>query len=83
MTKNNSLDNGYPLPVKFLRSLAQTILRQRFSVFQITDPDLDVQPPRKNLSQGFYQQHPQLKAQRLRAIDWKHDGSQIEDKVRH
>lgn len=76
-------DNGYPLPVKFLRSLAQTIVRQRSSIFQITDPDLDVRPPGKNWPQGFYRRHPQLKARRLRAIDWKRDGSQIEDKVRH
>jgi hypothetical protein len=76
-------DNGYPLPVKFLRSLAQTIVRQRSSIFQITDPDLDVRPPGKNWPQGFYRRHPQLKARRLRAIDWKRDGSQIEDKIRH
>jgi hypothetical protein len=76
-------DNGYPLPVKFLRSLAQTIVRQRSSIFHITDHGLDVQPPEKNWPQGFYRRHPQLKARRLRAIDWKRDGSQIEDKVRH
>ncbi|KUL81723.1 hypothetical protein ZTR_09472 [Talaromyces verruculosus] len=53
------------------------------SIFQITNPDLDVRPPGKNWPQGFYRRHPQLKARRLRAIDWKRDGSQIEDKVRH
>ncbi|GAM43547.1 hypothetical protein TCE0_051f18448 [Talaromyces pinophilus] len=76
-------DNGYPLPVKFLRSLAQTIVRQPSSIFQITEPGIDVRPPGKNWPQGFYRRHPQLKARRLRAIDWKRDGSQIEDKVRH
>lgn len=76
-------DNGYPLPVKFLRSLALIIVRQRSSIFQITDPGLEVRPPGKNWPQGFYRQHPQLKARRLRAIDWKRDGRHIEDKVRH
>jgi hypothetical protein len=27
-------ENGFPIPVKYLRSLAQVILRQRFSIFQ-------------------------------------------------
>ncbi|KAJ6016395.1 hypothetical protein N7540_010986 [Penicillium herquei] len=76
-------DNGYPLPVKFLRSLALITVRQRSSNFQITDPSLKVRPPGKNWPQGFYRRHPQLKARRLRAIDWKRDGRHIEDKVRH
>ncbi|KAJ5745113.1 hypothetical protein N7520_010295 [Penicillium odoratum] len=76
-------DNGYPLPVKFLRSLALIIVRQRSSNFQITDPGLELRLPGKNWPQGFYQRHPRLKARRLRAIDWKRDGRQIEDKVRH
>ncbi|KAJ6016491.1 hypothetical protein N7540_011082 [Penicillium herquei] len=73
----------YPLPVKFLRSLALIIVRQRSSNFQITDPGLEVRLPGKNWPQGFYRRHPQLKARRLRVIDWKRDDRQIEDKVRH
>jgi hypothetical protein len=76
-------DNGYPLPVRFLRSLALVIAHQRSSTFQITDPRLKIQPPGKNWPQNFYLRHPQLKARRLRAIDWKRDNRQIEDKVRH
>jgi hypothetical protein len=75
--------NGYPLPVKFLRSLALVIARQRSSTFQIIDPSLEIRPPGKNWPQGFYLRHPQLKARRLRAIDWKRDDRQIEEKVRH
>jgi hypothetical protein len=76
-------DNGYPLPVKFLRSLAVVIVRQRSSIFQARDPSLKVRPPGKNWPQGFYRRHPQLRACRLRAINWKRDDRQIEDKVRH
>jgi hypothetical protein len=76
-------DNGYPLPVKFLRSLARVIAQQRSSTFQIIDPSFEVRPPGKNWPQGFYLRHPQLKARRLRAIDWKRDDRQIEEKVRH
>ncbi|KAJ5904761.1 uncharacterized protein N7473_001677 [Penicillium subrubescens] len=76
-------NNGYPLPVKFLRSLALVIARQRSSTFQIIDPSLEIRPPGKNWPQGFYLRHPQLKARRLRAIDWKRDDRQIEEKVQH
>jgi hypothetical protein len=76
-------DNGYPLPVRFLRSLALVIALQRSSTFQITDPRLEIRPPGKNWPHDFYLRHPQLKARRLRAIDWKRDDRQIEDKVRH
>ncbi|KAK5805975.1 hypothetical protein VI817_000233 [Penicillium citrinum] len=76
-------DNGYPVPVKFLRSLALVIVRQRSSIFQARDPSLKVRPPGKNWPQGFYRRHPELRARRLRAIDWKRDDRQIEDKVRH
>ncbi|OQE13948.1 hypothetical protein PENSTE_c041G06370 [Penicillium steckii] len=75
--------NGYPLPVKFLRSLAVVIVRQRSLIFQARDPSLKVRPPGKNWPQGFYRRHPQLRARRLRAIDWKRDDRQIVDKVRH
>jgi hypothetical protein len=76
-------ENGYPLPVKFLRSFAMIIVRQRSSNFQITDHSLKVRPPGKNWPQAFYRRHPQLKARRLRAIDWKRDGRHIGDKFRH
>ena len=46
-------DNGYPLPVKFLRSLALIIVRQRSSNFQITDPSLKIRPPGKNWRRAF------------------------------
>ncbi|KAJ5963054.1 hypothetical protein N7481_013359 [Penicillium waksmanii] len=70
-------DSGYPLLVKFLRSLAMVIMRQRSSIFQTRGPSLKVRPPGKNWPQGFYRRHPQLRARRLRAIDWKRDDWQI------
>ncbi|OKP13281.1 hypothetical protein PENSUB_1012 [Penicillium subrubescens] len=47
------------------------------------DPGLEIRPPGKNWPQGIYLRHPQLKGRRLRAIDWKRDDRQIEEKVRH
>jgi hypothetical protein len=61
--------NGYPIPVKFLRSLAQVIVRQRSSAFHIHPPDDAVKPPGKNWPQGFYKRHPELKSRRVKALD--------------
>jgi hypothetical protein len=40
--------NGYPIPVKFLRFLAQVIVRQRLSAFHIPPTDDAVKSPGKN-----------------------------------
>ena len=69
-----------PLPVKSLRTLAQTIRRQRCSPFQISTAD-NVPPPGKNWPQGFYKRHPQLKARRTKAIDRNRHEQHIYDKV--
>jgi hypothetical protein len=55
-------ENGYPIPVKFLRSLAQVIMRRRPSTFQIPWTDHNVRPPGKSWPQGFDKRHPQLKS---------------------
>ena len=61
--------NGYPLPVKVLRSLALVIRQRRRS-----SPEEIIKPPGKNWPQGFYKRNPLLKARRLRAITWdRHD----------
>ena|SRR5437763_10543400 len=40
--------NGFPVPVKHLRPLAFTIVRQRSSVFQASSDDEASKPPGKN-----------------------------------
>ena len=45
--------NGFPVPVKHLRQLAFTIVRQRSSVFQAPSEDEAVKPPGKNWPQAF------------------------------
>jgi hypothetical protein len=74
--------NGFPLPVKFARTLAHVIALQRASVFQTpaTDRD-DIRPPRKNWPQAFYKRHPELKAMRMQAIDWQRHDYHIYEKV--
>ena len=74
--------NGFPLPVKFLRELAAVIVRQRTSTFQVPAADsADVRPPGKNWPQAFYKRHPELKAMRLKALDWERHDRNIYDKV--
>jgi hypothetical protein len=70
---------GFPIPVKFLGSIAHIIKRQRSSAFQILAADEGIRPPGKNWSQGFRKRHPELVARRVRPLDWaRHD---VYDKV--
>lgn len=74
--------NGFPLPVKFLRELAAVIVRQRTSIFQVPAADgADIRPPGKNWPQAFYKRHPELKAVRVKALDWERHDHNIYDKV--
>lgn len=74
-------DRGYPLAVKFLRTLAFIIARQRTSVFPVASGESDLQPPGKNWPQSFYKRHPELQAKRLRPLDWTRHDVNIYDKV--
>jgi hypothetical protein len=76
-------NNGIPIPVKFLCSLALIIARQRSSTFQVPATDGKIQPPGKNWPQGFYKRHPELKARRVKALDWNRHDKNIYDKVTH
>jgi hypothetical protein len=74
--------NGFPLPVKFLRDLAAVIVRQRTSIFQVpADDGADIRPPGKNWPQALYKRHQELKAMRLKALDWERHDHNIYDKV--
>lgn len=72
--------NGFPIPVKFLRSLAYVIARQRSSAFYLRANDA-VKPPGKNWPQGFYKRHPELKSRRVKALDWSRHDHNIYNKV--
>jgi hypothetical protein len=73
--------NGYPLPVKFLRSLAWLIVRQRSSIFQLPPTDDEIPPPGHSWYQGFLKRHHEVKARRAKALDWKRHDHHIYDKV--
>ena len=74
-------NDGFPIPAKFLRSLALVIVRQRSFVFQAPATNETICPPGKNWAQGFHKRHPVLKAKRVKALDWNRHDNNIFDKV--
>ena len=74
---------GFPLPIKYLRSLALIIVRQRSSVFQAPTNDETIKPPGKNWPQAFYKRYPELSPKRVKALDWNRHDNNIYDKITH
>lgn len=74
-------NNGFPVPLKYLRSLALVIARQRSSVFQAPATDETIRPPGRNWPQAFCSRHPELKAKRVKALDWNRHDNNIYDKI--
>jgi hypothetical protein len=59
-------DLGQPVRIKYIPSLAFTLARQRS-----TTTDNPIKPPGKNWARAFEKRHQELKARRVRSIDWK------------
>ena len=68
-------DLGNHVRIKFIRSLAFSIARQRSTT------DKAIKPPGKNWPQGFVKRHPALKSKTLRPMDWKRHDNNIYDKI--
>ena len=64
----------HPIRIKFIRSLAFSVARHRST-------DVPIKPPGKNWPRAFEKRHPELKARRVKAIDWKRHDSHIYNKV--
>ena len=65
---------GQPIRIKFIPSLAFIIGRKRST-------NKPIKPPNKNWPRAFEKRHPELKARKVRAIDWKRHGNNIYDKI--
>jgi hypothetical protein len=74
-------ERGYPLPVKFLRSLALVIARQRSSAFQIPAINDGVRPPGQELAIRLLQTSPRAQGGRVKALDSARHDHNIYDKV--
>jgi hypothetical protein len=66
---------GQPVRIKFIPSLAFSVARQRSTT------NKPIKPPGKNWARAFEKRHPELKARRVKAIDWKRHGNNIHDKI--
>lgn len=66
---------GHPARIKFLRSLAFSIARKRST-------NVPTKPPGKNWPQAFEKRHPELRARRVKTIDWKRHDNHIYDKIK-
>ncbi|KAI1665637.1 DDE superfamily endonuclease [Pyrenophora tritici-repentis] len=66
---------GQPVRIKYIPTLAFSIARRRFPTSR---PN---KPPGKNWAQAFGKRHPELKAKRIRSIDWKRHEIYIYTKV--
>ena len=74
--------NGYPLPAKLLCSLAAIILRNRAASSNGPKACQAVRCPRRNWALAFLRRHPELKARRVKAVDWKRHDHNIYDKTK-
>ena len=72
---------GFPIPVKFLPSLAFVVRCHSSSTFQIPSADDSLQTPGKNWSQGFQKRHPEVAARKLKALDWNRHDLSTYDKI--
>ena len=72
-------DLGQPVRVKYISSLAFSIARQR----SIVTTDDTIKPPNKNWPRAFEKRNPELKARRVRAIDWRRHEKNIYIKITH
>jgi hypothetical protein len=65
----------HSIRIKFIPSLAFSIAH-----YQSTT-NSPIKPPGKNWPQAFEKRHPELKARRVKAIDWKRYDNHIHNKV--
>lgn len=68
---------GQPVRIKYIPSLAFSLARQRSTT------DKPIKPPGKNWARSFEIRQPQLKARRVRSIDWKRHEKNTYVKITH
>jgi hypothetical protein len=66
---------GQPVRIKYIPSLAFSIARRR------STPNKPIKPPGKNWARAFEKRQPELKARRVRSIDWNRHEKNIHNKI--
>ena len=72
--------NGYLLPAKLLTSLAIVILQKRAGAPNSLQACQTVRRPGRNWPLAFLRRHPELKARRVKAVDWRRHDHNIYEK---
>jgi hypothetical protein len=55
---------GTPMRIKYIPSIAYTVARSR------PEPDRPLKPPGKNWAKSLEKRHPEIKARKVKALDW-------------
>jgi len=66
---------GQPVRIKYIPTLAFSIARHRSPVNVLK------KPPGKNWARAFEKRHPELRARRVKSMEWRRHETQIYDKV--
>jgi hypothetical protein len=66
---------GTPVRIKYIPSLAFTVTRHR------PEADRPTNPPNKNWTKAFENRHPELKARKVKALDWNRHEKNIYHKI--
>jgi len=68
---------GQPVRIKYIPSIAFSATRQR------PTPERPPKPPGKNWAKALENRHPELKARRVRALDWDRHEKNTYEKITH
>ena len=70
-------DIGYPVPIKYIPSLAFVIARRRSTT------GVTIKPPGKNWPKAFEKRHPELSSRKAKAVEWDRHDNNVYDKITH
>jgi hypothetical protein len=68
---------GTPMRIKYIPSIAFTVTRGR------PEPDRPLKPPGKNWAKSLEKRHPEIKARKVKALDWDRHEKNIFPKIEH
>jgi hypothetical protein len=66
---------GQPVRIKYIPSLAFSVARRR------STPNKPIKPPGKNWARAFEKRQPEVRARRIRSIDWNRHEKFIHNKI--
>lgn len=70
-------DLGTPVRMKYIPSIAFSVTRGR------PEPDRPLKPPGKNWAKSLEKRHPELKARKVKALNWDRHEKNIFPKIEH